>query len=366
MPLENVILTTENCRYCLMCRHVAPVEKVTFNETLTPHGWGLVVASVRRGLLEWDEDTVDVLYSAPDGGNSRAHCVTDQPLPEAIAAARAEVVDQNLAPAVVYDLNSSLQQWSNPYKQRAPQSVAGQGDVALFVGDDAQYLWPSSIEAVVTLLEAAGVEAVPIGRGRNNGYLASSLGLPDTARRLAHATLDDVRAVGAYRVLVLSPGDFFTFGQLWDERLGVEWPDDIELIEVTRFLRERLDAGALSFRSTADTRPYAYVDPTHTVRVPTRHDDPRVLAAAVMPTEGRELFWRRDRAHPAGNTALQFTKPDIAEKLTRARLEDARDAGAKVVLCEDPGTLAHLVRYAGEYGLEVQGLYELLAAHLDT
>jgi len=106
------------------------------------------------------------------------------------------------------------------------------------------------------------------------------------------------------------------------------------------------------------------VDPTHAIRVKDRHDRPRRLVEAVMPGKRVELLYRRERAHPVGSTALQFTKPDIAEKLTRARIEDAVSAGAQVLITEDPGTLYHLSRYAKEYGVEVAGLYELLAAHL--
>lgn len=364
MPyLEDVILTTDNCRYCLMCRHVAPVERVTFKESHTPHGWGLIIASVRRGLLQWNADTVDVIYSAPDGGNSRAHCVTNQPLPAAIAAARAQIVEQNQAPAVVYELDKALQ-WGNPFEEQAPEPAEGEGDVALFVGDDAYYLWPQALEGALELLGAAGVEPVLIGVGRNNGYLANSLGLPETAKDLARATHDELAASGAQRMLVLSPGDYFTFNQLHEERLGLQWPAGVQLQEVVPFLAEQLDAGALAFMRSTDDTPYAYVDPTHTVRVPARFDAPRRLLASVLSTERRELFWRRERAHPVGNTALQFTKPDISEKLTRARLKDAREAGAQLIVCEDPGTLAHLSRHADEYGLRVQGLYELLAEHL--
>lgn len=364
MKLQNVIATTDNCRYCLMCRHIAPVEQVTHKETLSPHGWALLIASVRRGLMEWNEDTVDVLYSAPDGGNSRAHCVTDQPLPEAIAAVRADVVEHNLAPAVVYELNEALKEWGNPYEQQALQSTVGQGDVALFVGDEARYLWPDALEGALKLLKAVGVEPVLIGVGRNNGYLASSLGFPETAKAMAQATLDELKASGAGRMLVLSPGDYFTFNQLYDERLGIEWPADVELVEVTTFLAGRFEGGALKFKQFADESAYAYVDPTHAVRVPTRHDAPRKLLAAVMPTGGRELFWRRERAHPVGSTALQFTKPDIADKLTRARLEDAQQTGAQIIITEDPGTLRQLREKADLFGLRVQGLYELLVEHL--
>jgi len=360
MPIENVIDTIENCRYCLMCRHVASVEYVTHKETLSPHGWALVIASVKRGLLEWDEDTVDVIYSAPDHGNSRAHCVTQQPLPEAIAAIRAEIVNQQLAPPVVYEIDENLREFGTPFAKRKPGVVPGEGEVALFVGDEAQYLWPKTLTAASDMLVTLGINPVMIGVGRNNGYLASSLGLPDTARQLAEVTLEELRASGASRMLVLSPGDYFTFNQLYDERLGIEFPVEVELIELTTLLAEQLEGGEIEFNKFTDKTPYAYVDPTHAVRLPERHEAPRQLLAAVMPDAPRELFWRRERGHPVGSTALQFTRPDIAEQLTLARLEDAQRSGAQLLISDDPGTLKQLDGLAEGFGVQVNGLYELL------
>jgi Fe-S oxidoreductase len=364
MALENVIDTIENCRYCLMCRHIASVEYVTHKETLSPHGWALVIASVKRGLLEWDADTVDVIYSAPDHGNSQAHCVTDQPLPAAIAAVRAEIVSQQLAPAVVYELDESLREYSTPFAKRKPGVVPNEGEIALFVGDEAQYLWPKSLSVVSDLLVSIGINPVMIGLGRNNGYLPSSLGLPDTARQLAEATLAELQVSGASEMIVLSPGDYFTFNQLYPERLGIEFPADIELVELTTYLAEQLEGGEIGFNKIRTEIPYAYVDPTHGVRVPERHEAPRQLLAAVMPDEPKELFWRRERGHPVGSTALQFTQPDIAEKLTRARLEDAKESGAQLLISDDPGTLKQLDQFAEGFGLQVKGLYELLFEQL--
>ncbi len=362
--IEDVILTTDNCRYCLMCRHVAPVERVTHRETLSPHGWGLLIASERRGLIEWNEDTVDALYSAADNGNSRANCVTDQPLPEAIAAARAQVAERGLAPPVAYQIDEALRTYGTPYREEAPRAVEGQSANVLYAGDDAPYLWPEALSAALELAAALGIEPVQAGYGRSSGYLASSLGFPETARQLAHANLDDIRRAGGARVIVLSPGDYFTFGQLWAERLGIEWPEDLALVELVTLLDAALAEGRLHFNRAGDDRPYAYVDPTLAVRVAARHDIPRRLVDAVMPGERVELLWRCNRAHPAGSNALQFTKPDIAEALTRSRLADAKSHGAEVVITEDAGTLHHLSRYAGEYGVEVVGLYELLARQL--
>lgn len=364
MQLDNVISTVDNCRYCLMCRHVAPVERVTFDEALSPHGIALVIASVHRGLLKWNKDTVGVVYSASDNGNSRAHCVFDQPLPEAIAAARAEIAKLKLAPPEAYQVEKDLREWGTPFARKKPRGSTQKGEVALFVGDEAQYLAPQNLAAGLKLLKQAGVDSVLIGVGRSNGYLASSLGFPEVAAESAHAILKEVESSGAMQVLVLSPGDLFTFSQLYDERLGISWPSEIKLQEVTGLLADKIEGGDLKLKTASKVQPYAYVDPTHAVRLPKRHAAPRKLLETVYQSKPLELFWRMERSQPVGSTALQFTKPAIAEKLTLDRLEDAQRSGARLIITDDASTLHQLRGRAGEYGLQVRGLYEVLADHI--
>src|SRR5258706_8190109 len=318
----DVLPTTENCRYCLMCRHVCPVGLVTHLETLTPHGWGLTIASVQRGLLTWNAETVDVLYSCADCGLCLANCATDQPLPDAIASARAEVTSGQLAPASVYEIGAMLKQYENPYVKQAPEKMTGTGAVALFVGDEAHHLWPEAVQAARTLIYATGVTPIEIGIGRNNGYLASSLGFPDTALALAQATLDELQASGARKLLVLSPGDYFAFNQHMQARLGRAWPEEVELIELTTYLFDHVQAGTLTFNPSQDETAYVYVDPTHAARVPGGRQAPRALLGAILPNPTNELFWRGSHAHPVGNTALQFTHSQLADRLTAARLQD--------------------------------------------
>ena len=364
MPLDNAVLTTDNCRYCLMCRHVCPVGHVTRLETLTPHGWGLLISSKQRGLIDWTDSAVDKLYTCADCGTCQSHCVTDQPLPSAIALARAEVAELGLAPANLYSLNEAISRWGNPYAESEPEAVTGIGEVALFVGDDARYLWPDGLQAALTLLHAVGVDPVLIGAGRNSGYLPSSLGFPETARRLAAANLADLHASQATTLLTLNPGDTYAFRKLYSERLGIDFPANVAIKEVTTLLAEHLGAGTLTLRRAGGGPPHAYVDPAHTVRVADRDAAPRQLLAAVMPAPAVELFWRRERSHPAGSTSLRFANPMIAEHLTYARLGDARESGAQLLFCEDAGTLSALSSKAPRFGLTIRGLYELLAEQL--
>lgn len=364
--IDNYAEIAELMRHNLMVRHVCPVGNITRMETLTPHGWARLIDLERRGLTSWNPETVDVLHSCADSGNCRVNSVYDVALPAAIAAARADVAEQELAPPVVYELAEQFSEWGNPYERRAPEAPEGHGEDALFVGDETLYLRPQVLEAALKLLGAVGVEPVLVGRGRNSGYLASSLGLPDIAKRLAQANLDELKDAGARRLFVLSPGDFFVFNQMNEERLGLAFPDDVELLEVVPFLAGQLEESALSLRKTDDDTAFAYVDPTHAVRVQERYPAPRRLLEAVLLAPPRELFWRGDRAYPCGNLALQFTQPHIADGLTQARLDDAVNAGAAGVITEDPGSLAHLERHASASGVRVQGLYELLADHLTS
>jgi heterodisulfide reductase subunit D len=361
----DVSYTTDNCRYCLMCRHVCPVAHVTFLETLNPHGWGLLIASERRGLIEWNESSITALYSCADCGTCRAHCVTDQTLPEAISLVRSEVAAQGKAPQVVYELQAKLQEWCNPYQPVSPEAAQGQAEYALFVGDAARYLHPSTLQAALKLLESLGIEPVLVGAGRSNGYLPASLGLYDLAKELASANLSEAAAAGAHTLLVLTPGDYYTLNQLYKERLELDLPESMQVKELAVLLAEQLEAGKIRF-GRAQSGPYAYVDPTHSVRTPERYQAPRLLLEAVLEGEPRRLFWRELRTHPLGDTALQYTQPEIAEKLNRARLEDAQQSGAEWIVTEDPSALSILEAKAPEYGLKVLGLYELLAEQIQT
>jgi len=366
MPIENVQDTLENCRYCLMCRHTAPVMHVTNIETHSPHGLGLVIQSQKRRVIGWDDETIDALYGGDaDDGVARANCVTDQPYSSAIAAVRAEVAAHNLAPQVVYDTHNLLTQFGNPYGEPVEQSAVGKADVALFVGDDVHFLRPGIMDAVLALLNAAGIEPVLIGAGRNNGLLASSLGFPETAKALVKATFDDVGTAGAKTLLVMSPADYYAFGKMNEDRLGVEAPDGMILREVLDVLAEQIESGNLSGSSvSSELGTYAYLDPTQAVHSNDRHDIPRKLLETVLGTAGVELFWRRWRAHPSGHTALQFTHPEVAEKLTRDRLEDAKNVGAAALITEAAGDFYHLSQYASEYEINIVSLYEMLAQQI--
>ncbi len=343
-----------------MCRHVAPVGHVTHNESYTPHGIALVASMQRQGSTSWDTSSLKILYAEPDGGNCTAHCVTDQPLPAAIAAIRAEVAADGLAPSEFYQVNGQILQNQSAFGLYEPSN--GHGEWGIFVGDSGFNLSPTTMEVAEKLLRICGIDAVRVGCGLDCGFIPCSLGYPDTAKKQAELCIDEIQRTGIKKLLVLSPQDLFTFRYMYEERLSIIPPSKVEYIDIIEFLAEQLKQKEFKPKSSKE-HTTAYVDPTHAVRFPSRFDAARELSEIALGAKPIELFWRRERAHPVGSTAIQFTRPDLGIQLTESRLEDAASRGATAVVCDDPATL-HELRLRNHTSLRVQGLYELLLDQL--
>lgn len=350
----RAVPTTENCRFCWMCRHVCPVGHVTSRETLTPHAWALTIESVRRQQLAWNDETAAVMYACADCGLCQTHCVTDQPLPDAIVNARTEIVRLGKAPAAVLEFQRHLES-----SARSGTDVPEAARI-LFVGREGRVSGGLEIASALRLLEAAGHAAQPAGEHASTGLVASSLGLADLAQRSARNLVAAIAASGVREILVLGPADKWTFEHVYPKRLGVEWPSSVSVTEVTMVLARALSDGALRLKRL-DEAPPAYHDPCHGPRSGRDASAPRRLLAAIYGDERRELFWRENRAHPCGVIGgLDVTHPDIARRLAQARLTDAATSGANTLMTDDPTCLAHLRAHAGSR-ISVVGLYGQLA-----
>jgi Fe-S oxidoreductase len=355
-----------------MCRHVCPVTRVTYNEATSPHGWALTIASVRRGLLDWNAETADLLYQCADCGLCQSFCATDQPLPYAIVAARAEIAAAGHAPATVATLDAALRGWGHPYASSHPltpsataiaDGLGSRVETVLFVGATAWHRERASLDAARRLLTAAGVAHGLASAGRSSGYLAYTLGLHDTARDLARATVEELERGGCRTLVVLSPEHAHTFRSVYP-LLGTPLPEDIEVVELTTLLAGLLEEGRLRLR--ASSLDLAYHDPCQTPRLPGRWHAPRRLLAAITSRAPREGFWREQRAANCGASGgLPWTQPLLANRMARATLADAANGCVSLIVTEAPGCLAHLRANTGQ-GVKVRGLYELLAEHLEA
>jgi Fe-S oxidoreductase len=360
---QDYIPIYDGDRYCLMCRHVCPVERVTKREATTPHGWALLIASVIRGSLQWDADTVDTLYQCSDCAACQANCATDRPLPAALKAARAEVVRLGKQPASVIEIDRKLREWGNPYAPSpAPPASQGGSEIGLYVGAAAHFLRPPALEAALKLLKAAGINPVALSAGRSSGYLPYALGLWDTARDLAHRTLDEIQVSGVREVITLTVEDAHAIKHVYYE-LGLMPPREVRVVQIAEYLAPLVAQGQLKIRPL-EMQTTTYHDPCHALALPDHAQAARQLITALTGSAPREMLWREKRAAACGATGgLEFTQPWLAEAMAKKRLDGARDIGADVVLTDDPHCVSHLAQHAA--GLRVQNLIEVLAEQVE-
>ena len=85
--------------------------------------------------------------------------------------------------------------------------------------------------------------------------MAQSAGFSDLALRLAQDTFAELHATGATRLLTLSAGDYYTFTQMVEERLGLTRPVDLLFRELPTYLADQLAAGEITFSSNGILSP---------------------------------------------------------------------------------------------------------------
>jgi Fe-S oxidoreductase len=351
-------------RYCLMCRHVCPVERITRREATSPHGWALLIASVQRGLIAWTEEAVDTLYQCADCGLCQANCATGRPLPAAIVAARAAVVEQGAMPDSVTRLEKSLRLWGNPYGPLTADTepnAGGAPEIGLYAGAATRVGSPRTITAAQALLRAAGRDHRLLSMGRSGVYLPYTLGLWDTARVLAEQTLDEIGRLGVREIITLSKEDAHTFQHIYPE-IGVTFPGEIRVVEFSAWL----DAMLAGQELRVQPHPRAGIvfhDACHTPRLLDTADAPRRVLAALTGAAPGELFWREQQASPCGAIGgFLFTQAELAARLAAARIAEARAAGAAILVADDPHCAAHLAAHAAD--LPVVNLIEMAAQQI--
>lgn len=360
---EEYIPIYEGDRFCLMCGQACPVRRATKSEATSPHGWALLISSVRRGMLTWNAETVDVLYHCADCGNCQGNCATDRPLPYAIQAARAEVVRSGHAPTSIKVIEDKLREWGNVY---GPQTADDQpyrpddsSPVVLFVGDSAYFLKPEIITAAEKLLNAINVKATRFGAGRSSGYLPYTLGLWELAREMAKAVVNDLKSAGTTLVITLSAQDAHTLKHIYAE-LGIAIPQAVNVMTLVDVLANAGDTLRIKPRTS---QSWTYHDPSQAIRLKHHSLNARVLGTQIMDSEPLEMLFRENLASPIGTSGgLEFTHPTLAEQLAQTRIQEARATGAEIILTDDPLDTATLGKYAD--GLTVLNLYQVLAEQI--
>jgi heterodisulfide reductase subunit D len=242
------------------CREVCPVIQVTRNESWMPAAFHANVVAMEQGQLSVEDVAADFV-NCTQCGACELRCPNTlfagdfyrfrTRTVDLVKAVRALAVEKGIH-------QPGWQRWNSLTDDRCHEPVLGDtpieqehvadwahgldlpigGETILFVDCEAAFYRTSVPRAVAQILKLAGLQFGLMREQWCCGGPAAEMGYAEQARRFARHNLDDWRAVGAHRVIVLDPHDYITFtyvfrGSEQGFRVGgrsyVAWPPMMSL-----------------------------------------------------------------------------------------------------------------------------------------
>ena len=241
---------------------------------------------------------------------------------------------------------------------------AAQPEVLFWVGCNASFQRNSIAQAVIKILNAANVRYRILGREEwcSGGPLAR-MGFGDYVKKtLMPHNIEAVTGTGA-KALVTACAECYRAYLKDYRRYGGNPP--FSILHISQFIEKLVREKRLKFPKRID-RKVTYHDACQLGRVCGQAEPPRTAMKYLQGVVQLEMFHNRDTTLCSGaHGGFKEAFPKEAASLAARRQQEAREAGAQVMVTTCPHALAHLNEVARKgRGMETVDLAELAADHL--
>jgi len=350
-----------------MCKATCTTHHYTRREEDAPEPRIHLVELVRRGILDWDEISAETIFHCNLCGLCKEWCASKQDIPTIMTTARADVVNQGLAPDSVVSVDESLDNFKNAYGKPLDErfknipldgSNLNDAEVIYFIGCLSAYDRQEIPKAMIRILEAAGVNYTVLkGEEWCCGLPAYQLGLRDRAKEMSEHNAKFINETGVKTVIASCPG--------CARALDLEYPKwgtklNVEVMHHTVFIKKLIDEGRLKLKKSI-TKKLTYHDPCHLGRDMEIYDAPREILKLVAEPDILEMFTKRERALCCGSGGgYKLTNPEQAINMGSRITEEAFFVKADILVSACPLCKESFSKDAGEKGLELKDIAELV------
>ncbi len=179
------------CRFCMMCHCADRVGQVVRRESYTPRGRGAIISALDNGLLGYDEDVADIMYTTLNDRMLQQWCVGNYDHEELVIDTRARLFEKGLAPDEVIAYTKGLRQ--NPVQGENPQRILtacrialdSDADTLLFCGRAARDSQIPTLIAAGKLFNQAGKSFKVLADEPASGWALYQLGDFEGAKQLS-------------------------------------------------------------------------------------------------------------------------------------------------------------------------------------
>jgi len=363
------------------CREVCPVYQATGNESWTPTAFHAHVVAMERGHLEV-ADVANDFVNCVQCGACELRC------PNTLFAGdfyrfRTRTVDLvKSVRALAVDLGIHQPKWKS-WNERTNvelnEPVLGAneitqahvrdwavgldiptgGETVLFVDCEAAYHRKSVARSVAMLLQLG---EVPFGLMREQwccGGPAVEMGYVEQARRFARHNLDDWRATGTRRLVVLDPHDYITFTEDYPKFFGDEF--DLEVILAVELFADLIRDGRLTPSVSID-RTVTYHDPCRLNKRKGVWKAPREILRSIPGVRFKDVDHITQWSYcSGGGGGLIIEKPELAATISERRLDRATELGVDTLVSACPWSEVPLTEAGKKVAVDILDIHEILA-----
>jgi len=357
---EDYIFSCNRCRTCTItddprCLPICPAYERYGFFTYCGGGKAHIAQKLLEGSRRLAPDLADAIYRCNLCRACQSGCIVTIDTYSLILDLREAMVKRGFGPLPGQrTLLGGMREQGNPYGAREGRGrwaegidglrgpSSGPSSVLFFAGCAADFeptAGRGAADAARALLRA-GVDLAAL-RGTEPCCGAAALELGDTVlfESMARDAADRIRSTGAERLVTACPKCLHTMREAYPE---VDEDLDLEVLHVTEFFAELIEAGALRLSKGLQGK-VTYHDPCHLGRYCEVYEAPRAVLGAIPGIELVEMERVRDKAYCCGaGTGVREGVSELARFAAAGRLVEARNTGAHVLATACGHCVAHL------------------------
>jgi len=328
------------CRFCMMCHCADRVAQVVRRESYTPRGRGAIIFALDTGMLEYDEDVADIMYTTINDGLLQHWCVGNYDHEELVIDIRARLLEKGLAPEEVIAYTKGLRH--NPVQGKNPQRIltdAGvildsDSDTLLFCGRAARDSQKTTLVAAGKLFNKADQSFKVLAEEPSSGWTLYQLGDFEGAKQISALVAEKIKNSQVSTVVALD-ADSYRMLMGRTSRFGGNLKG-IKIVHINAVMADWIKNRQISVtKKISDSTTYH--DPCVLARFFEDVDSPRFILSKVLQDELKEMSTNKKMANCCGaGGMLAVHRPDVSEEIAALRIDEARETGASLLVSGCP------------------------------
>lgn len=352
-----------NCMKCGYCHEICPVYDELHKESVTSRGKIRLARAVLEGDLTETHYYQNLMLNCLTCDACMVVCPCGVKTENVVEKAREQLIaDQIKLPDNLLFLRNSIIERNNPFMENPAERGAWLGanfqpkptaEYLYFVGCSVSYSQSRIARSIMRILDATNLDYTLLGNAEKCcGDMLFRIGEREKALELIKINRDNFERLGVKTVFTSCPGCL--------KNLKKYIGGDIRFIHISQLLAELMAFGQLKFEK-AFPKKVIYFDGCDLGRHNKIFDEPRKVLAAIPGIKLLEYEYTRERSRCCGGPLMAYN-PELARNIAAARVREALQAGAEIIVTNCPACQINLREGAKQAGLtiEVQDLPMLL------